>query len=169
MALSNKSGRLLLTTGNKSELAVGYSTIYGDMCGGYNPIKDLYKTRLYQICKWRNLFHESWMKGSKGPIIPVSILEKQPTAELRPNQTDQDNLPPYEILDSILECLIEHDMSISEIVNKGHEYNMVKKIEQLVFQSEYKRFQSAPGVHLTENSFQLSRRYPIVQNWRDSL
>ncbi len=169
MALSNKSGRLLLTTGNKSELAVGYSTIYGDMCGGYNPIKDLYKTRLYQICKWRNLFHESWMKGSKGPIIPVSILEKQPTAELRPNQTDQDNLPPYEILDSILECLIEHDMSISEIVNKGHEYNMVKKIEQLVFKSEYKRFQSAPGVHLTENSFQLSRRYPIVQNWRDSL
>ena len=169
MALSNKSGRLLLTTGNKSELAVGYSTIYGDMCGGYNPIKDLYKTRLYQICKWRNLFHESWMKGSKGPIIPVSILEKQPTAELRPNQTDQDNLPPYEILDSILECLIEHDMSISEIVNKGHEYNMVKKIEQLVFQSEYKRFQSAPGVHLTENSFQLSRRYPIVQNWRDRL
>ncbi len=169
MALSNKSGRLLLTTGNKSELAVGYSTIYGDMCGGYNPIKDLYKTRLYQICKWRNLFHESWMKGSKGPIIPVSILEKQPTAELRPNQTDQDNLPPYEILDSILECLIEHDMSISEIVKKGHEYNMVKKIEQLVFQSEYKRFQSAPGVHLTENSFQLSRRYPIVQNWRDNL
>ena len=169
MALSNKSGSLLLTTGNKSELAVGYSTIYGDMCGGYNPIKDLYKTRLYEICKWRNLFHESWMKGSKGPIIPVSILEKQPTAELRPNQTDQDNLPPYEILDSILECLIEHDMSISEIVKKGHEYNMVKKIEKLVFQSEYKRFQSAPGVHLTENSFQLSRRYPIVQNWRDNL
>ena len=169
MALSNKSGSLLLTTGNKSELAVGYSTIYGDMCGGYNPIKDLYKTRLYDICKWRNLFHESWMKGSKGPIIPVSILEKEPTAELRPNQTDQDNLPPYEILDSILECLIEHDMSISEIVNKGHEYDMVKKIEKLVFQSEYKRFQSAPGVHLTENSFQLSRRYPIVQNWRDNL
>ena len=169
MALSNKYGNLLLTTGNKSEIAVGYSTIYGDMCGGYNPIKDLYKTRLYNICKWRNLSHESWMKGPKGPIIPVSILEKPPTAELRANQTDQDNLPPYEILDSILECLIEHDMSISEIVSKGHEYNMVKKIEKLVFQSEYKRFQSAPGVHLTENSFQLSRRYPIVQNWRDNL
>ncbi|MFL2812561.1 MAG: NAD+ synthase [Paracoccaceae bacterium] len=169
MALSNKYGNLLLTTGNKSEIAVGYSTIYGDMCGGYNPIKDLYKTRLYNICKWRNLFHESWMKGPKGPIIPVSILEKSPTAELRANQTDQDNLPPYEILDSILECLIEHDMSISEIVSKGHEYNMVKKIEKLVFQSEYKRYQSAPGVHLTENSFQLSRRYPIVQNWRDNL
>ncbi len=169
MALSNKSGNLLLTTGNKSEIAVGYSTIYGDMCGGYNPIKDLYKTRLYDISKWRNSAHESWMKGPRGPIIPVSILEKPPTAELRPNQTDQDNLPPYDILDSILECLIEHDMSISEIVNKGYEYNMIKKIEKLVFQSEYKRFQSAPGVHLTENSFQLSRRYPIVQKWRDNL
>ncbi|MFL2801552.1 MAG: NAD+ synthase [Paracoccaceae bacterium] len=169
MALSNDSGSLLLTTGNKSEIAVGYSTIYGDMCGGYNPIKDLYKTRLYEICKWRNSSYESWMKGPKGSIIPKSILEKQPTAELRPNQADQDSLPPYEILDSILECLIEHDMSISEIVKKGHEYNMVKKIEKLVFQSEYKRFQSAPGVHITENSFQLSRRYPIVQNWRDNL
>ena len=139
------------------------------MCGGYNPVKDLYKTRLYDICKWRNSSHENWMKGPKGPIIPISILEKPPTAELRPNQTDQDNLPPYHILDSILECLIENDMSISDIVNKGYEYNMIKKIEKLVFRSEYKRYQSAPGVHLTENSFQLSRRYPIVQKWRDDI
>ena len=169
MALSNDSGSLLLTTGNKSEIAVGYSTIYGDMCGGYNPIKDLYKTRLYEICEWRNCSYEPWMKGPKGSIIPKSILEKEPTAELRPNQADQDSLPPYRVLDSILECLIENDMSILEIVKKGHEYDMVKKIEKLVFQSEYKRFQSAPGVHITENSFQLSRRYPIVQNWRDNL
>ena len=169
MALSNKSGSLLLTTGNKSELAVGYSTIYGDMCGGYNPIKDLYKTRLYSICKWRNSCHEVWMKGPKGSVIPKSILEKSPTAELRPNQTDQDSLPPYEVLDSILESLIENDMPISEIVKEGHDYNIVKKIEKLVYKSEYKRFQSAPGVHLTKKSFQLSRRYPIVQNWRDKL
>ena len=107
---------MLLTTGNKSEIAVGYSTIYGDMCGGYNPIKDLYKTRLYSICEWRNSCHEAWMKGPNGLVIPKSILEKSPTAELRPNQTDQDSLPPYEVLDSILESLIENDMSISEIV-----------------------------------------------------
>ena len=169
MALSNKYGSMLLTTGNKSEIAVGYSTIYGDMCGGYNPIKDLYKTRLYSICKWRNSNHEAWMKGPKGSVIPKSILEKSPTAELRPNQTDQDSLPPYEVLDSILESLIENDMPISEIVKKGYDYNIVKKIEKLVYQSEYKRFQSAPGVHLTKKSFQLSRRYPIVQNWRDKL
>ncbi len=169
MAFSNKTNSLLLTTGNKSEIAVGYSTIYGDMCGGYNPIKDLYKTRLYKICQWRNSYYEPWMKGPKGSIIPKSILEKPPTAELRPNQTDQDSLPPYEQLDFILECLIEKDLSISEIVNKGYDYNLVKKIEKLVYQSEYKRFQSAPGVHLSEKSFQLSRRYPIIQNWRDSL
>ena len=169
MALSNKYGSMLLTTGNKSEIAVGYSTIYGDMCGGYNPIKDLYKTRLYSICEWRNSCHEAWMKGPNGLVIPKSILEKSPTAELRPNQTDQDSLPPYEVLDSILESLIENDMSISEIVKQGHDYDIVKKIEKLVYQSEYKRFQSAPGVHLTKKSFQLSRRYPIVQNWRDKL
>ena len=169
MALSNKYGSMLLTTGNKSEIAVGYSTIYGDMCGGYNPIKDLYKTRLYSICEWRNSYHEAWMKGPNGLVIPKSILEKSPTAELRPNQTDQDSLPPYEVLDSILESLIENDMPISEIAKQGHDYNIVKKIEKLVYQSEYKRFQSAPGVHLTKKSFQLSRRYPIVQNWRDKL
>ena len=169
MALSNKYGSMLLTTGNKSEIAVGYSTIYGDMCGGYNPIKDLYKTRLYSICEWRNSCHEAWMKGPNGLVIPKSILEKSPTAELRPNQTDQDSLPPYEVLDSILESLIENDMPISEIVKEGYDYNIVKKIEKLVYQSEYKRFQSAPGVHLTKKSFQLSRRYPIVQNWRDKL
>ena len=168
MAMSNKSKSLLLTTGNKSEIAVGYSTIYGDMCGGYNPIKDVYKSRLYEICKWRNSNFENWMKGPKVNIIPISILDKPPSAELRPNQTDQDSLPPYEVLDSILECLIEKDMSVSEIVKKGHEYDIVKKIEKLVYESEYKRFQSAPGVHLTENSFQLSRRYPIVQHWRDN-
>ena len=108
------------------------------------------------------------MKGPKGVIIQKSILEKPPTAELRPNQTDQENLPPYDVLDSILECLIERDMSVSEVVRKGYEYSMVKKIEKLVYQSEHKRFQSPPGVHLTKNSFRLSRRYPIIQHWRDS-
>ena len=168
MALSNKFNELLLTTGNKSEVAVGYSTIYGDMAGGFNPIKDLYKTRVFEICTWRNNNYRSWMMGQKKAIIPENIITKAPTAELRENQKDEDSLPPYEILDEILEELIDNDSSIRECVNKGYDRELVQKIENLIYLSEYKRFQAAPGITLTGRSFWLDRRYPIINHWRDS-
>ncbi|MAI97683.1 MAG: NAD+ synthase [Rhodobacteraceae bacterium] len=167
MALSNKFGSMLLTTGNKSEIAVGYSTIYGDMCGGYNPIKDIFKTRLYDLCRWRNTEKELWMKGPSTEVIPKTIIDKPPSAELRPDQKDQDTLPPYDILDKILEGLIEKNLSTREIARSGIDISLIKKVEKLVYSSEYKRFQSAPGVHITKGSFWLSRRYPLVQHWRD--
>ena len=167
MALSNKFGSMLLTTGNKSEIAVGYSTIYGDMCGGYNPIKDIYKTRLYDLCRWRNTKKALWMKGPPKEVIPKTIIDKLPSAELRPDQKDLDTLPPYHILDTILEGLIEKNLSIVEISRLGIDMNLIKKVEKLVYASEYKRFQSAPGVHLTKGSFWLGRRYPIVQHWKE--
>ncbi len=167
MAMSNKFNCLLLTTGNKSEVAVGYSTIYGDMAGGYNPIKDLYKTRVYNISKWRNKNHLSWMQGPKGIVIPNTIINKAPSAELRPDQKDQDSLPPYSLLDAILEGLIEEDLSVGDLVNRGFDKETVKAIESLIYGSEHKRYQAAPGVHLTDKSFWLGRRYPIIQKWRD--
>ena len=167
MAMSNKFNCMLLTTGNKSEVAVGYSTIYGDMAGGYNPIKDLYKTRVYNISKWRNKNHLSWMQGPKGIVIPNTIINKAPSAELRPDQKDQDSLPPYSLLDAILEGLIEEDLSVEDLVNRGFDKETVKAIESLIYGSEHKRYQAAPGVHLTDKSFWLGRRYPIIQKWRD--
>ena len=167
MAMSNKFNCMLLTTGNKSEVAVGYSTIYGDMAGGYNPIKDLYKTRVYNISKWRNENHLSWMQGPKGIVIPNTIINKAPSAELRPDQKDQDSLPPYSLLDAILEGLIEEDLSVGDLVNRGFDKETVKVIESLIYGSEHKRYQAAPGVHLTDKSFWLGRRYPIIQKWRD--
>ena len=167
MAMSNKFNYMLLTTGNKSEVAVGYSTIYGDMAGGYNPIKDLYKTRVYNISKWRNKNHLSWMQGPKGIVIPNTIINKAPSAELRPDQKDQDSLPPYSLLDTILEGLIEEDLSVGDLVNRGFDKETVKSIESLIYGSEHKRYQAAPGVHLTDKSFWLGRRYPIIQKWRD--
>ena len=167
MAVSNKFNYMLLTTGNKSEVAVGYSTIYGDMAGGYNPIKDLYKTRVYNISKWRNENHLSWMRGPKGIVIPNTIINKAPSAELRPDQKDQDSLPPYSLLDAILEGLIEEDLSVGDLVNRGFDKDTVKAIESLIYGSEHKRYQAAPGVHLTDKSFWLGRRYPIIQKWRD--
>ena len=167
MAVSNKFNYMLLTTGNKSEVAVGYSTIYGDMAGGYNPIKDLYKTRVYNISKWRNKNHLSWMQGPKGIVIPNTIINKAPSAELRPDQKDQDSLPPYSLLDAILEGLIEEDLSVGDLVNRGFDKDTVKAIESLIYGSEHKRYQAAPGVHLTDKSFWLGRRYPIIQKWRD--
>ncbi|MXZ49913.1 MAG: NAD+ synthase, partial [Rhodobacteraceae bacterium] len=168
MALSNKFGEILLTTGNKSEVAVGYSTIYGDMAGGYNPIKDLYKTKVNKLCRWRNENYRNWMKGSGGEVIPPQIISKPPTAELRENQKDTDSLPPYEVLDQILEMLIDMDQSVSEVVSKGFDLELVRRVEQLIYRSEYKRFQSAPGVRLTGRALWLDRRYPIVNQWRDS-
>ncbi len=167
MALSNKFGEMLLTTGNKSEVAVGYATIYGDMAGGYNPIKDLYKMRVFETCRWRNANHRRWMLGPEGAVIPVEIIDKPPSAELRPDQKDEDSLPPYEVLDDILERLVDREQSIADCVAAGHDLATVKKIEHLIYISEYKRFQSAPGARLTDRAFWLDRRYPIVNRWRD--
>jgi len=167
MALSNKFGEMLLTTGNKSEVAVGYATIYGDMAGGYNPIKDLYKTRVFETCRWRNANHRAWMLGPPCEVIPPRIISKPPTAELRADQKDEDSLPPYDVLDGILERLIEDDLSVAEVIAAGYERETVKQVERLIYLSEYKRFQSAPGARLTRKAFWLDRRYPIVNRWRD--
>ena len=167
MAISNKFGEMLLTTGNKSEVAVGYATIYGDMAGGYNPIKDLYKTRVFETCRWRNAHHRDWMMGPPGEVIPPRVIDKPPTAELREDQRDDDSLPPYEVLDVILEQLIDREASVADVVAMGYDRETVKKVEKLIYLSEYKRFQSAPGTRLTPRSFWLDRRYPIVNRWRD--
>ena len=167
MALSNKFGEMLLTTGNKSEVAVGYATIYGDMAGGYNPIKDLYKTRVFETCRWRNAHHRPWMKGPDGEVIPPRVIDKPPSAELRDDQKDEDSLPPYEVLDAILEGLIDREASVAELVAEGFDRDTVKRVEHLIFISEYKRFQSAPGARLTKRAFWLDRRYPMVNRWRD--
>ncbi|MFC7703238.1 NAD+ synthase [Plastorhodobacter daqingensis] len=167
MALSNKFGEMLLTTGNKSEVAVGYATIYGDMAGGYNPIKDLYKTRVFAICRWRNANHRDWMMGPPGEVIPPQIIDKPPSAELREDQKDEDSLPPYEVLDAILEGLVDRDESVAELVARGFDVATVQRVEHLVYLSEYKRFQAAPGTRLTPRAFWLDRRYPIVNRWRD--
>ncbi|SFI67901.1 NAD+ synthase [Albimonas pacifica] len=167
MALSNKFGELLLTTGNKSEVAVGYATLYGDMNGGWNPIKDLYKMRVFAACRWRNAEHRDWMKGPAGVVIPPRVIDKPPSAELREDQKDEDSLPPYEVLDDILEGLVEGDLSVSDLVAKGHERAVVERVEHLLYLAEYKRFQSAPGPKLGPKAFWLDRRYPIAMSWRD--
>ena len=168
MALSNKFGEMLLTTGNKSEVAVGYATIYGDMAGGYNPIKDLYKTRVFEICRWRNENHRDWMRGPAGAVIPTSIIEKPPSAELRPDQKDSDSLPDYPVLDGILQILVDQDGSIADCVAAGYAKEDAKRVEHLLYMSEYKRFQAAPGARLSPRAFWLDRRYPIVNRWRDT-
>jgi NAD+ synthase len=167
MALSNKFGEMLLTTGNKSEVAVGYCTIYGDMNGGYNPIKDLYKTRVFATCRWRNENHFDWMKGPAGEMIPLRVIDKPPSAELRPDQKDEDSLPPYATLDRILEGLVDNEMSVADLVADGFDRDVVKKIEHLLYLSEYKRFQAAPGTRLTRRAFWQDRRYPVAMRWRD--
>ncbi len=167
MALSNKFGEMLLTTGNKSEVAVGYCTIYGDMNGGFNPIKDMYKTRVFETCRWRNANHRPWMLAPAGEMIPARVISKPPSAELRANQRDDDSLPPYDELDAILDGLIERDLSVAEIVAQGYDHATVKRVEHLIYISEYKRFQSAPGTRLTHKAFWLDRRYPIANRWRD--
>ncbi|MCZ4256418.1 NAD+ synthase [Sulfitobacter sp. G21635-S1] len=167
MAMSNKFGEMLLTTGNKSEVAVGYATIYGDMAGGYNPIKDLYKTRVFETCRWRNENHRDWMMGPAGAVIPDNIITKPPSAELREDQKDSDSLPDYPELDAILDILVDQDGSVADCVAAGFERDVAKKVEHLIYISEYKRFQSAPGPRLTKGAFWLDRRYPIVNRWRD--
>ena len=168
MAQSNKFGELLLTTGNKSEVAVGYATIYGDMAGGYNPIKDMYKTRVFDICRWRNANHRPWMMGPEGEVVPVAIIDKPPSAELRDDQKDSDSLPEYDVLDGILTMLVDEEASVAECVAVGYDQDVVKRVEHLLYISEYKRFQSAPGPRLSMKAFWLDRRYPIVNRWRDN-
>ncbi|MDF1670297.1 MAG: NAD+ synthase [Roseovarius sp.] len=167
MALSNKFGEMLLTTGNKSEVAVGYATIYGDMAGGFNPIKDMYKTRVFEVCRWRNAHHRPWMMAPAGEMIPVSVIDKPPSAELRPDQKDSDSLPDYPVLDGILDILVDQDGSIAECLAAGHTIEDAKRVEHLLYISEYKRFQSAPGTRLSKKAFWLDRRYPIANRWRD--
>lgn len=167
MALSNKTGAMLLTTGNKSEMAVGYCTIYGDMNGGYNPVKDMYKTRMFLTARWRNDNHRAWMRGPAGEVIPARIITKPPSAELRADQRDDDSLPPYEVLDVILEGLVEREASLADLVSEGFDPATVKRVEHLLYIAEYKRFQSAPGTRLTQKAFWLDRRYPIANRWRD--
>ncbi|WBU62858.1 NAD+ synthase [Paracoccus aerodenitrificans] len=169
MAISNKFGEMLLTTGNKSEVAVGYATIYGDMAGGYNPIKDLYKTRVFETCRWRNENHRGWMMGKTGEVIPPQIITKPPSAELRPDQKDSDSLPPYDVLDQILFGLVEEDLSLKDLVARGFDVETVKKVEKLLYQSEWKRYQAAPGPRISTKAFWLDRRYPLVNRWRDEL
>ena len=164
MALSNKLGLMLLTTGNKSEMAVGYATLYGDMCGGYNVLKDLYKVDVYAACRWRNA---NIPYGGPPDPIPERILSKPPSAELRPDQTDQDSLPPYEELDAILQGLVEEEATLDEIVGRGHAAVTVERVQNLLYSSEYKRRQAPPGVKIGPRAFGRDRRYPIVNRFRD--
>ncbi len=167
MAISNKFGSMVVTTGNKSEMSVGYCTLYGDMNGGFNPIKDLYKMQVYALSAWRNTMVPPGALGPSGEVIPQNIIDKAPSAELRPDQTDQDSLPPYPVLDDILECLVEKEMSTAEIVARGHDEPTVHRVEHLLYIAEYKRRQSAPGVKITRKNFGRDRRYPITNRFRD--
>ncbi len=157
MAISNKTGKLVLTTGNKSETAVGYSTLYGDMAGGFAPIKDVLKTMVYRLAVWRN---------RRSPVIPQRVIDRPPSAELRPDQTDQDSLPPYEVLDAILHGYVEEDRSVEELINAGFDPKLVERVARLVIMNEYKRRQAAPGVRITPRAFGRDRRYPITSGFR---
>jgi len=169
MAISNKFGSMVVTTGNKSEVSVGYATLYGDMNGGFNPVKDLYKTQVYALSRWRNAHLPRGVLGPKGIVIPENILTKAPSAELKENQTDQDSLPAYDILDDILTCLVENEMPLSQIIARGHDRDVVTEIQRLLYLAEYKRRQSAPGVKITQKLFGRDRRYPITNKFREQL
>lgn len=167
MAVSNKLGSMLLTTGNKSEMGVGYATIYGDMNGGYNPLKDMFKMSVYALADWRNKHMPGDCLGPAGIVIPQAIIDKAPSAELRPDQKDQDSLPPYPVLDDILTCMVEEEMTLADIVARGHDEATVKRIERLLNIAEYKRRQAAPGPKLTPRAFGLGRKYPITNGYKD--
>lgn len=168
MALSNATGHMLLSTGNKSEMAVGYATLYGDMNGGFNPLKDLYKTQVYELCRWRNAHKPAHTLGpEQGEIIPQRVITKAPSAELRPDQTDQDSLPPYDELDAILRSLIEDDKGLAELVADGHDEDTARRVWQMLDRAEYKRRQAPPGVKITSRAFGRDRRYPITNGFRE--
>src|SRR5215813_5970736 len=166
MALSNKLGGMVVTTGNKSEMAVGYATLYGDMCGGYNVLKDVYKTTVFELCRWRNAQRPADALGRPGPVIPERIISKPPSAELRPDQKDEDSLAPYPVLDAILKGLIEGDLSAEEIAKQGHDLATVNRVWRLLEAAEYKRRQAPPGVKITSRLISRERRYPIVNGFR---
>ncbi len=168
MAISNKFGAMVVTTGNKSEMSVGYATLYGDMNGGFNPIKDLYKTEVYRLARLRNGWKPAWALGPDGVVTPESILTRAPTAELRENQTDQDSLPPYDLLDAVLERLVEREEPVASIIAEGFERDLVLRIERMLALAEYKRRQAAPGVKITLRNFGRDRRYPITNRFRDN-
>lgn len=168
MALSNKFGPMVLSTGNKSEMSVGYTTLYGDLCGGFAVLKDLYKTQVYKVARWRNKNKLAAALGPDGMVIPERILTKAPTAELKENQTDQDNLPPYDVLDDILECLIEKDMGVQEIASRNYDVALVKRVWSMLDKAEYKRRQAPPGVKITRRNLGKDRRYPITNKYRES-
>jgi len=165
MALSNKFSTMVLSTGNKSEMSVGYATLYGDMCGGYNVLKDVYKTRVYELCQWRNSHWVDGFLGPQGRAVPERILTKAPSAELKPGQTDQDTLPPYAELDDILSCLIEHDMSVDDIIQRGYTRAVVERVWRMLDRAEYKRRQAPPGVKITSRAFGRDRRYPLTNGF----
>jgi NAD+ synthase len=167
MAISNKFGLMVVTTGNKSEMSVGYATLYGDMNGGFNPIKDLYKLEVYRLSRLRNTWKPEGALGPGGPVIPENVLTRPPTAELRENQKDQDSLPPYEVLDPILERLVEREQSVAEIAAAGFDRDTALRIERMLNLAEYKRRQAAPGVKVTMKNFGRDRRYPITNRFRD--
>ena len=173
MALSNKFGHMVLSTGNKSEMSVGYATLYGDMCGGYSVLKDIYKTTVFKLARWRNENKPDETLGpkarGKGSIIPQNVIAKPPTAELKHDQIDQDTLPPYEELDSILNCLIEEEMSLNEIAAKGHNIKTADKIRHMLNKAEYKRRQAPPGVKITQRAFGRDRRYPLTNQFTDKV
>src|SRR5450631_3994505 len=168
MAISNKTGAMVVTTGNKSEMSVGYATLYGDMNGGYNPIKDIYKTEVFRLSSLRNSWKPDGALGPSGEVIPVNIITRPPTAELRENQTDQDSLPPYDMLDALMERLVEREEPLAAIVAAGFDREVVARIDRLLNIAEYKRRQAAPGVKVTRRNFGRDRRYPITNKFRDT-
>jgi len=167
MALSNATGFMVLSTGNKSEMSVGYATLYGDMCGGYAVLKDVYKTEVYNVARWRNANKPKTGLGPSGSVIPERMMTKAPTAELRPNQKDQDSLPPYDVLDGILGCLIEQDMGMSNLIAQGYDPALVAKVWSMLDTAEYKRRQAPPGVKITQRSLSRDRRYPITNKYKE--
>lgn len=169
MALSNKFGDMVVATGNKSEFSVGYSTLYGDLCGGYALLKDLYKTKVYALAHWRNERKPQTGLGPEKNVIPVNILTKPPSAELKPDQKDRDSLPPYPVLDSILHGLIEEELSNDDIVGRGQDPETVARVEHLLYLAEYKRRQAPPGVKVTRKQFGRDRRYPITNRYRTAM
>jgi NAD+ synthase len=165
MALSNKLGYMVLSTGNKSEMSVGYATLYGDMCGGFSVLKDVYKTTVYELSRWRNEHRFDWAQGPEGRVIPENVLVRPPTAELKPNQKDEDSLPPYSKLDDILRGLVEEDLGVDEIVARGHDRETVVRVWNMLDTAEYKRRQAPPGVKVTRRAFGRERRYPITNGF----
>jgi NAD+ synthase len=165
MAISNKLGHMVLTTGNKSEMSVGYATLYGDMCGGYSVLKDVYKTTVFELCRWRNAHRPEGALGPAGPVMPERVISKPPSAELKPNQTDQDSLPPYDVLDGILQGLIEGEQSVDGMVEAGFDRATVLRVWKMLDRAEYKRRQAPPGVKITQRAFGRDRRYPITNGF----